>query len=320
MNEDISTALILMSTYNGEKFLAAQIDSIISQTFERWVLIIRDDGSTDGTVEIIKKYCQTDPRILFLKDDLGNLNILKSFSVLMQKASTREEDFIFFCDQDDVWLSNKLALQVSLLRNLENKYGPDNPILVHSDLRVVDNNLNEIHSSYLGFEKIKRNTVFPLKTLLINNFVTGCTLGMNRKLLKISTPIPDNAFMHDWWCALCAATAGKIGFIDEATLLYRQHRQNSIGSKGFYGKLLRELFSFKASFVKKRKNLKTCFDQAQSLLSRINNNNKNYPLLKEFANLVNKGFLMRYITAASLRLKPSGSVRGLAFWVFLVFA
>lgn len=121
MNKQNNSALILMSTYNGEKFLAEQIDSIISQTFKNWSLLIRDDGSSDSTVSIITSYCKSDQRIIFLEDTLGNLKVQKSFSALMQQAVKRDEAFIFFSDQDDVWLPNKLAQQVSLLLELQKK-------------------------------------------------------------------------------------------------------------------------------------------------------------------------------------------------------
>lgn len=181
---------------------------------------------------------------------------------------------------------------------------------------MVDSNLKTIHDSYLNFEKLKRNTQSPLKTLLINNFVTGCTIGMNRALLKMACPIPDQAFMHDWWCALCAAATGKIGFINKPTMLYRQHHHNTIGSKGFYGKF-RELFYFNSSFMKRRKNLKGCFNQANSLLSRIDHNNKNYILIKKFSGLSSQNILMRYLTAISLKVRPSGWMRVLVFWGLL---
>lgn len=310
--------LILMSTYNGEKFLAQQLDSIISQSFTNWILMIRDDGSTDATIAIIKKYCQADTRIIFIEDKLGNLNIFKSFSALMQHAVKRQEKFIFFSDQDDIWLFDKLKRQIALLSELEEKYGIETPLLVHSDLCVVDARLQEIHPSYLGFEKLKRNPHMPLNTLLINNFVTGCTMGINRKLLDIATPVPDNAFMHDWWCALCAATFGEIGFTQEATLLYRQHHRNSIGSVGFYGKF-NELFSLRKSFVKRRKNLKVCFEQSKSLLKRVNESNINYHLVKKFSNLSAMDLFRRYVSAVRLGLKPAGTIRALVFWMFLVF-
>lgn len=331
-NQAEPAALILMSTYNGEKFLAAQIDSIIAQSFKDWTLLIRDDGSSDHTQAIIKKYCELEPRIIQLKDALGNLKVPNSFAVLAQAALRRDEAFIFFCDQDDVWLPHKLAKQIGKLMELQQQYGEGTPLLVHSDLTVVDGHLKMIHPSYLAFEKLTRNTQSPLHTLLINNFVTGCTVGMNKTLLKIVLPIPQSVFMHDWWCALCAATFGKIGFIDEATLLYRQHHHNSVGSKGFYGKL-RELKQIKSSLIKRKRNLSICFTQARHLLRRFERIEKKenshqpcelselkyYELIENFCNLIHHNHLMRYYVAASLQLKGAGRIRSLMFWLLLGF-
>ena len=96
------SALILLSTYQGEKYLAAQLDSLIAQTYSDWILLIRDDGSTDQTISIIHDYCQRDQRISLVSDSLGNLNTQHSFSQLMKHALQRDEPYLFFCDQDDI--------------------------------------------------------------------------------------------------------------------------------------------------------------------------------------------------------------------------
>ena len=314
------SALIMMSTYNGEKYLAAQLDSMISQTFSQWVLLIRDDGSSDATLDIIKKYITLDSRIIYLDDQRGNLKIIKSYSALMEAALKRNEDYIFFSDQDDIWLPHKVQASVDLLSTLENQYQQTTPLLIHSDLRVVNDQLQMIHPSYLQFEHLTRNPDAPLKTLLINNYVTGCTVAINRALLILATPIPDNVFMHDWWCALCAAADGYIGFISEPTILYRQHGGNSVGSSGFYGKL-KDLISLKKSFIRRRKNLTACFYQAKNLLDRLNYldraNVNDANLVTNFSNLYNKNIISRYLSAIQLHLQPASYMRALLFWLFL---
>lgn len=312
--EEHRLALILISTFNGEKYLATQLDSIIAQTMTHWTLLIRDDGSSDSTLHIIKKYCQLDSRIIFIQDNLGNLQVPKNYSTLMQHALERPEKYIFFCDQDDVWLREKLLLQLNALHRMEQQFGKNIPLLIHSDLCVVDNDLNTIHPSYLEFEKIKRNTQLPLTTLLINNFISGCTLGMNKRLLRIAFPIPENVLLHDWWCALCAASIGKIDFVDQATLLYRQHEHNSIGSNGFYKKLIN---INSGTFTKKKINFKHCFAQAENLLSRIKPEQANYQVINDFSGLLNKNVLSRYVNARKLKLKASHVLRGVMFWFML---
>lgn len=307
-----------MSTYNGEKYLSEQLDSLIAQTHANWTLLIRDDGSTDTTLSIIKQYSIKDLRIIFFQDNLGNLHVAKSFSVLMGEALKRNEPYVFFCDQDDIWLPHKIEATIKKINELELNTN-STPILVHTDLRVVDNTLNTLHASYLRFEHLTRNPNNPLKTLLINNYVTGCTIGMNRSLLKLTTPIPDDAYMHDWWCALCAATNGKIGFITEPTILYRQHAHNSIGSSGFYGKI-KELKQLRTSITKRRRNLKICFNQASCLLAKTDRQNKHYNFIAKFVAIYQKKHILRYTPSIKLHLQPASRIRGVVFWVFLGWA
>src|SRR5579883_1649777 len=149
-NNASDSILILMSTYQGERYLSAQLDSIIAQTHKQWTLLIRDDGSSDGTLSIIRRYMEQDGRIQLMTDSRGNLKPAQSFSVLMEKALQREEPFICFSDQDDVWREEKLALQMAELKKMMKEYGDKKPLLVFSDLCVVDENLKVIHPSYLS--------------------------------------------------------------------------------------------------------------------------------------------------------------------------
>lgn len=307
-----SKILILLSTYNGEKYLAQQLESIISQTFTDWTLLIRDDGSSDKTLSIIKNYIAKDPRIILSVDNYGNLGVKKSFSTLLHAATNRTEPYIFFSDQDDVWLPEKLASQFNLLTTESNAI----PTLIHSDLCLVDRNLNVLFPSFLQYEKLQRNTSSPLNTLLINNYVTGCTVGINRALLNLAYPIPETTFMHDWWCALCAAAIGKIIFDPKITILYRQHGNNVIGGKGILQKLF-EFFTFKKGIATRIKNLNLCFAQAQTLLKRIKNNNPHYLLIEKFSQLPLINIVMRYRTAYKLNIKPASMLRSAAFWLLL---
>lgn len=317
-NNNLPQALILLSTYNGAAYLPEQLDSIVNQTFTNWTLMIRDDGSSDNTLEVIQRYASADSRILLLSDHLGNLNVIKSFSTLMDAAVKRQEPYIFFCDQDDVWLPHKVQTTLSILEQIEKESSAETPILVHTDLRVVDKHLNTIHDSYIRFEGLKRHPASPLNTLLINNYITGCTIGMNRALLQLAAPVPQDVRMHDWWCGLCAAASGVIGFINEPTLLYRQHGNNSVGSSGFYGKL-KELKQFKQSLKKRQKNLAACFEQAKHLHTRINKNEKSIHLIRSFTDIPNKSGMTRYLSATRLYLQPAGKIRRLSFWLLLGF-
>jgi glycosyltransferase involved in cell wall biosynthesis len=221
---------IILPTYNPSNYLNEQIDSILSQRKRyKWKLVIRDDCSKDSTLKIINKYCQEYPDKVFLLDNNNeNIGTILNISCLLQYSKT---NYNCFCDQDDVWLPHKLEITINKMQEMEKKYGKRTPILIHTDLQVVDQNLNLINSSFWKHQNLNPNPPQLLSRLLVQNFVTGCTMMINKPLKDLITPIPSEAIMHDWWIALAAATLGKIAYIPEPTVLYRQHQQNSIGAR-----------------------------------------------------------------------------------------
>ena len=215
--------IVVLSAYNGSRHIAEQIESIRAQSFTEWKLIVRDDGSTDNTVEIVKSFAARDSRISLVSDSLGNIGPWASFGELLKIARDSGADYAFLSDQDDVWLPDKIEVQLPLL---ERK--PGQPALVHSDLKVVDENLKEIHTSFKEFQRASYDASDPLRTLLIHNAVVGCTIGVNRALLDFGLPIPDGVW-HDWWLALCAASTGVVESTRAPSVLYRQHSANVVG-------------------------------------------------------------------------------------------
>ena len=219
---------ILLAAYNGEKFLKEQVDSIFSQTCKNWQLLIRDDGSTDATIQIIKSYIEKYPdKIRLIEDNLGNLGVAQNFGTILQQSKS---EYIMFCDQDDVWLPEKIELTLNKMKESENLY-PDIPILIFTDLKVVDENLNIIAESLWSHHKIDPQRGSLLKNLTYCNIVTGCTVMINRKVKEFIFPIPEYVRIHDRWIALIVAKYGKLFLIPAATILYRQHPANVIGSK-----------------------------------------------------------------------------------------
>lgn len=215
---------ILLATYNGEAYIREQIDSLLGQTYRDIRVIVRDDGSTDATREIVAEYAGK-IEIIF---DHENLGPQQNFARLM-RFSTGE--YIMFCDQDDVWKSDKVENSLKCMKQLEAAWG-NIPLLVHTDLCVVDKDLEVLAPSFWEYVKLnpKNNT---LNRLIVQNVVTGCTMLMNRALLELSKNIPKEAVMHDWWIALVAAAFGKIAFLDEATIYYRQHGKNQVGASKY---------------------------------------------------------------------------------------
>lgn len=241
-----STALILLSSYNGARFISEQIESIRAQTFRDWRLWIRDDGSSDATKQILMKFTSLDHRVAILDDDRGNLGPWASFGLLLSAAMGTDASYIFLSDQDDVWIPEKIADQIAALKNAEETHGSSHPVLVHSDLEVVDESLMPLHRSFREFQGFSHNPDDPLRTLLIHNGVVGCTVALNRALLEVALPVPADS-PHDWWLGLCAAATGTVISMNEPTVRYRQHASNAVGARArreFVGRMVRHPLAF----------------------------------------------------------------------------
>ena len=219
---------ILLSTYNGEKYLAEQLESIITQSYSDWTLYIRDDGSIDNTMSIIEEHCTRYPyKIVKYEDFLGNIGFVRSFEELLKQAKS---EYFMFCDQDDVWLPQKVEKAMLAMKIRENK-NPDTPVIVCSDLYIVDEHLNKISDSYWSYSKITPQYLQKSNQLAVNNYVTGCTMLFNKKTKDISLPFGKNAIVHDAWIALKVLSAGGIiQTLSTPEILYRQHGLNQYGA------------------------------------------------------------------------------------------
>lgn len=213
---------ILMATYNGEKFLAQQIESIQKQTFKEWNLLIRDDGSSDKTCDIIRNFTAKDSRIRFINEnEHHNLGVIKSFFTLVNYEVA---DFYFFSDQDDVWLPEKLSVSLEAAKHKAS----DVLLLVYTDLKVVNQELNILQDSMIRAQSHHANTT--LLPELTENTVTGGTMMINHALAE-KWFTPNDILMHDWFLALLAASLGEIIYLDLPTQLYRQHDNNVLGAR-----------------------------------------------------------------------------------------
>lgn len=220
--------VILMATYNGEEYIREQLDSIKQQSHRNWELIVRDDNSSDHTMNILKEYEQEDSRIKILQDSNGNLGQCKNFDVLMQYALNRsklnDSLYFMFSDQDDVWNNNKIELSVKKIIRIENSNTDDSPILVYTNYLVSDSQLSQKEVAY------KKPFFYSKKELasrlFIQNWVMGCTTIINKSLLKLAVNIPDVAENHDNWIAILSSLAGKIEYVNEVTMIHRIHSNN----------------------------------------------------------------------------------------------
>ena len=217
---------ILLATYNGEQYLAQQIDSLLSQTYKGWTLYIHDDGSTDKTASIIDSYCDKHDNISSM-DYPPTGGAKNNFLSLLQRI---EADYYMFCDQDDIWDEKKIEIEIDRMHEMESTYG-DIPLLVFSDLRVVDNALNEMSPSMWREGGVNPEYLCSFDKGSVFEFVTGCTMLFNDKAKRCVSFNANKALMHDSWIACCVLKAnGIINGINKPLVNYRQHGDNTLGA------------------------------------------------------------------------------------------
>ena len=220
---------VLLSTYNGEKYIGELFDSLLAQSCKNFQILVRDDGSSDKTISIIEDYMgKFAGRMRFINLPEENLGPAKSFSALMMASNA---DYVLFADQDDVWLPSKIQRLYDEMVQQESLH-PDAPILVQCDLEVVDENLNLIAPSFWEFQGLNpsRNR---LADMVMQNTVTGCAVMLNRRLATLVREVPLAAIMHDWWIALVASAFGYIASVPDSLIRYRQHGLNSVGAEKY---------------------------------------------------------------------------------------
>lgn len=219
---------VVLPTYNGAAYLRQQIASIDQQTLRPQRLLIRDDGSSDGTLELLESLQQRYGAWLELCPTDGNLGCSANVNRLLEASRA---PYVALADQDDIWLNHKLEASLALLQQLERRHGVDTPLLVHSDLDLVDSEGMPLGCTYFQLQRLDPKRTAP-QHLSLTNVVTGCTVLLNRALLQEALPIPADALMHDWWLALVASCLGDIALLPEPTVLYRQHGGNVLGAQG----------------------------------------------------------------------------------------
>lgn len=218
-----------MSTYNGEKYLREQLDSILNQTYSNIEILVRDDGSTDATLEILQEYAKKQTGIRYVKGK--NCGAAKSFFRLIKKAD-KEADYYALSDQDDVWESDKIERAVKKLEKyryrekVQSDVAWEKPLMYSSALKVVDQDLNLLYKK--GTDRRMEELSFG--NAMVENCCTGCTIVMNSALQEMiaRVRIPECS-MHDWWLYMAASCFGKVLYDSKPFILYRQHENNVIG-------------------------------------------------------------------------------------------
>jgi glycosyltransferase involved in cell wall biosynthesis len=241
---------VLLSTYNGERFIREQLDSLLNQDGVSVSMIVRDDGSRDDTRRVLREYSERYPQIEL---HIGaNLGVVPSYFELLRLAAASDASYFAFCDQDDVWLSNKLAEAVRAIESTRRVPG-----MYCSAVRYVDESLRE-----LGVSRTRQRIGFG--NAVVENIAVGCTTVFNRSALDLvlSAP-PRSALMHDWWFYLTVSAFGSVHFDPEPRILYRQHAHNVVGGTSSPGRMAIDRLR---RFRLRRKGVFRCSDQAQEFL------------------------------------------------------
>lgn len=230
MSEKQMRVAIMMATYNGAEYIDEQIKSILAQTYREWILFVRDDGSSDKTADILKKYSEAYPDKIALLDDrqiTGGSARANFAGIHSYVKENFDFDCYMFSDQDDVWLPDKIGQCVDKLS--ESSGTGSGPVLVHTDLKVVNERCEVMGESFFAYRSLNPK-VQDVAHLMAQNNVTGCTMLWNRELNDMLNLQDDAIAMHDWWITLVAACFGSIRYIDKPTILYRQHHGNVVGA------------------------------------------------------------------------------------------
>ncbi len=295
---------VLLAVYNGEKYLREQLDSIINQPVSDIKIVIRDDGSSDASNAIISEYAEKYPERITVLSGAPSGGAAANFAEMLKVA---DDDYIMFADQDDVWFENKVQKTFDAMLTAENG-DVDTPVLVHTDLTVTDDKLNVISNSFFSYQKI-----FPkdlsLARLLVQNYVTGCTVMINRALKNRAMPMPHDVAMHDWWLALTAAAFGKIMTVNEPTMYYRQHSDNEVGAKagGGFGFFIRKLRTLNTV----RGNVAATYRQGELLLDAYGEmlSDRDTEILNAFTGMKNAPRLKKIRTIRKYNLKKCTRLR-----------
>lgn len=246
---------VLLATFNGGQYLAEQIDSVLQQDYAGPIrILIRDDGSTDETRALIDSYVTAvlpaqRSLLLLTKENNSATGVSSNFAALIAAA---DAPYMALADQDDVWLPYKIRLQMARMQRAESHHGNATPLLICTDLTLVDQALHPIASSMWQHQKLNPKWAKTWQNLLVQNMVTGCTSLFNQAAKTVILPIPvAHDLFHDHWMATVVAHKGKVIPMAEQTVLYRQHGQNVEAAQRFDHSYRRHKISLLGQIVRR---------------------------------------------------------------------
>jgi glycosyltransferase involved in cell wall biosynthesis len=303
---------VLLAAHNGVRFLGQQVESLLGQTYPRFRILARDDASTDATAALLADLAARRPDKIEIVDSRGvRLGSRGNFAALLEAS---DAPYAMFCDQDDVWLPEKIERTLRTMRDVERRFGADQPALVHSDLAVVDEALRPLGRSFWEYQHLDARRGATINRLLMQNVVTGCAAMANRPLVRRALPIPPEAVHHDWWLALVAAALGRVEPVAEATVLYRQHGRNQVGALRWdAAHVVRKARTFfdRSTLVR---NMRDSGRQARALLERLGSSlpDRKRSAIAAYVRLGECGFLGRRWRVARYGFYRTGWIRNLS--------
>ena len=319
---------VILCTYNGEKYLEKQIKSIMEQDREDFCLLYSDDGSSDSTKAILQSLQERyGKKMLAFPRSMKSGSPAKHFLSILSALAKGEVyienlEYIFLADQDDEWFPDKLSKTISVIKEEERKFGESLPILCHTDCSLVNSRGELLAKSYRRYQKLP-GASYRFSRLLLQNHVTGASVGINKALLQYCKEIPAEVKMHDHWLALLANCFGEIQYLPYASYAYRQHGENVLGAKK--ASVLRECEERLAASKEKNKedtihsSYRALFAQGRELKRLFGDRLPEIKrkVLEAFLSLEGKSRLGKITTMALFGIYPYPLYRGIGAMLFL---
>lgn len=321
--------VIALATYNGETYIREQLNSLLRQDYESIDIFVHDDGSKDDTAKILRSFRdeifpRERPNSKFVIIDHPSTGGASSnFSLILCEIVEKYEEYKYFmcCDQDDIWDLDKVSISIDTMLRYEKDLSCNSPILVHTDLRLIDAHKNIMSESMFDYQNLDPRWGERDSLALTQNVVTGCTMMVNLQLLRIALPVPEEAIMHDWWFSIMASRHGKVVFIDKPTIGYRQHGGNEVGAKRFDAEYLIKKLSEIHKGEMRQKTLFSISRQAQAIVKMeeeklLSFKNKGRDPAIELSGITKKNIIERKIIILRGKFYKIGWQRNAA-WILL---
>lgn len=308
---------IIMCTYNGEKYIKEQIESILHNSTTDWRLYISDDGSTDSTYALASEYAKDYPQKIILTTHINVadpsihfLEKIKDISMIMQ-----DDDYIMLCDQDDIWYNNKIELTLKHMSNLVMKNSNEMPLLVCTDVEVVNEKKEQLSRSFRRMIHYSINKL-DIAHLLMEHKAQGCTIMINKALADKIRKLPKVNTIHDMWLEMIAVTMGKMDYVDEPTMAYRRYaEQYTAGEMRFWKMVLEQM-----KHMKEQKYMVYGMAQQTQEFLRIYGEElacECRELIETFATLEQQGFWQKRFNIIKYHMWKTGVIRNIGMMILL---